>query len=105
MKSTTRWLKRAAVVMSTLLAVTSTYAAETRPAAGGASTDSKAAVTAELEKPVVRGAIVFKNYCVLCHGYRGDGPIEVEFELGLIGPSRQARKHLHGCGLGLQLEE
>lgn len=73
MKATTRWLTRAAVVMSTLLAVTSSYAAETRPAAGGASTDSKAAVTAELEKPVVRGAIVFKNYCVLCHGYRGDG--------------------------------
>ena len=73
MKSTTRWLAHAAVVMSALLAVTSSYAAETRPAAGGANTDSKAAVTAELEKPVVRGAIVFKSYCVLCHGHRGDG--------------------------------
>lgn len=36
-------------------------------------TDSRATVSAALERPVVRGAIVFKNYCVLCHGERGDG--------------------------------
>ena len=27
----------------------------------------------ELQKPVVRGGIVFKSYCKLCHGERGDG--------------------------------
>lgn len=36
-------------------------------------TDSRRAVKKELSKPVVRGGIVFKNYCVLCHGERGDG--------------------------------
>lgn len=73
MNTTTRWMARAAVVISAVVAVSSPYAAETRPAAGGAKTDSKEAVTAELAKPVVRGSIVFKNYCVLCHGHRGDG--------------------------------
>jgi cytochrome c oxidase cbb3-type subunit 3 len=38
-----------------------------------ADSDSREVVSAELEKPVIRGAIVFKNYCVLCHGERGDG--------------------------------
>ena len=38
-----------------------------------AATDSKTAVNRELAKPVVRGAIVFKTYCKLCHGERGDG--------------------------------
>ena len=38
-----------------------------------AATDTKAAVNRELAKPVVRGAIVFKTYCKLCHGDRGDG--------------------------------
>ena len=38
-----------------------------------AATDSKIAVNRELAKPVVRGAIVFKTYCTLCHGERGDG--------------------------------
>jgi len=26
-----------------------------------------------LSKPEIRGGIVFKNYCVVCHGERGDG--------------------------------
>lgn len=73
MNTTTRWMTRAAVVISTLMAVSSPFAAEIRPAAGGDKTDSKETVTAELAKPVVRGSIVFKNYCVLCHGHRGDG--------------------------------
>ncbi|KAF0191980.1 MAG: hypothetical protein FD165_1314 [Gammaproteobacteria bacterium] len=38
-----------------------------------ADSDSREIVSAELAKPVIRGAIVFKNYCVLCHGERGDG--------------------------------
>jgi cytochrome c oxidase cbb3-type subunit III len=35
--------------------------------------DNRNAVQREMLKPVVRGGIVFKAYCVLCHGERGDG--------------------------------
>lgn len=38
-----------------------------------ASADSRKAVKQELSKPVIRGGIVFKNYCKLCHGERADG--------------------------------
>ena len=37
------------------------------------SADSRKAVKQELSKPVIRGGIVFKNYCKLCHGERADG--------------------------------
>ncbi len=36
-------------------------------------TDSRSAIKKELAKPVVRGGIVFKSYCAMCHGERGDG--------------------------------
>lgn len=35
--------------------------------------DSREAVEEVRSKPVVRGGIVFKTYCTLCHGERGDG--------------------------------
>ena len=35
--------------------------------------DSREAVDVEMSKPMIRGAIVFKAYCSLCHGERGDG--------------------------------
>lgn len=35
--------------------------------------DSRSAITHTLSKPVIRGGIVFKHYCVLCHGEQGDG--------------------------------
>ena len=35
--------------------------------------DSRQAVKKELAKPIVRGRIVFRTYCILCHGERGDG--------------------------------
>ncbi|HEC19088.1 MAG TPA: c-type cytochrome [Gammaproteobacteria bacterium] len=35
--------------------------------------DSRNSVQRELSKPVVRGGIVFKNYCGMCHGERADG--------------------------------
>jgi cytochrome c oxidase cbb3-type subunit 3 len=35
--------------------------------------DTHETVDQELSKPLIRGGIVFKNYCVVCHGYRGDG--------------------------------
>jgi len=38
-----------------------------------AHADSRKAVKKELSKPEIRGGIVFKNYCVLCHGERADG--------------------------------
>lgn len=40
---------------------------------GSPQTDSKMEVKSELSRPVVRGAIVYKQYCILCHGERGDG--------------------------------
>lgn len=35
--------------------------------------DTHETVEQELSKPLIRGGIVFKSYCVLCHGDRGDG--------------------------------
>jgi cytochrome c oxidase cbb3-type subunit 3 len=35
--------------------------------------DSREAVSQETSTPVVRGGIVFKAYCALCHGEHGDG--------------------------------
>jgi len=35
--------------------------------------DSRREAESEMQKPVVRGGIVFKSYCTLCHGERGDG--------------------------------
>jgi len=35
--------------------------------------DSRADVRRSMSKPEFRGGIVFKHYCVLCHGERGDG--------------------------------
>ena len=35
--------------------------------------DTHEAVEREMSKPLIRGGIVFKNYCVVCHGERGDG--------------------------------
>ena len=41
--------------------------------AGVQAADSRAEAERELAKPIVRGGIVFKNYCKLCHGEIGDG--------------------------------
>src|SRR3569832_852333 len=35
--------------------------------------DSRREAESEMQKPVVRGGIVFKSYCSLCNGERGDG--------------------------------
>jgi cytochrome c oxidase cbb3-type subunit 3 len=35
--------------------------------------DTHELVDREMTRPVIRGGIVFKNYCVVCHGERGDG--------------------------------
>jgi cytochrome c oxidase cbb3-type subunit 3 len=35
--------------------------------------DTKESVSRETSKPIFRGGIVFKSYCGLCHGERGDG--------------------------------
>lgn len=35
--------------------------------------DTKTAIRNTLSKPVIRGGIVFKHYCVLCHGEQGNG--------------------------------
>lgn len=41
--------------------------------AGAMATDSRERVEMEISKPAVRGAIVFKHYCTLCHGEVADG--------------------------------
>jgi cytochrome c oxidase cbb3-type subunit III len=52
------------------LAVCATFAAA--PLSLSAQ-DTHEAVNQEMSKPLIRGGIVYKNYCVLCHGERGDG--------------------------------
>lgn len=42
----------------------------TQPSAAGESRES---VNAEMSKPTIRGAIVYRSYCVVCHGEIGDG--------------------------------
>ena len=37
------------------------------------ATDSRMDAEKEMAKPIVRGGIVFKNYCKLCHGEVGNG--------------------------------
>ncbi len=37
------------------------------------NTDSFESVTRERNNPAIRGGIVFRTYCTLCHGERGDG--------------------------------
>ena len=39
----------------------------------GANTDSLESVTKARNNPAIRGGIVFRAYCILCHGERGDG--------------------------------
>jgi cytochrome c oxidase cbb3-type subunit III len=40
---------------------------------GALAQDTHEALDREMAKPIIRGGIVFKNYCVVCHGERGDG--------------------------------
>ena len=42
-------------------------------AVGAQAADSREEAERELAKPIVRGGIVFKTYCKLCHGEVGDG--------------------------------
>lgn len=35
--------------------------------------DTRDTVNKHMSKPQIRGSIVFKHYCILCHGERGDG--------------------------------
>ncbi|HSS97186.1 MAG TPA: c-type cytochrome [Terriglobales bacterium] len=40
--------------------------------------DSRETVNKEISKPMIRGGLVYKTYCVLCHGERGDGVAHTE---------------------------
>lgn len=40
---------------------------------GAWATDNRQDVKSAQAKPVIRGGIVFKSYCALCHGARADG--------------------------------
>lgn len=37
------------------------------------ATDSREDIAKAQSKPIIRGGIVFRSYCTLCHGERGDG--------------------------------
>lgn len=51
------------ILSLSILTTAASYAADSR-------NDVKAA---QSSPPSIRGGIVFKNYCILCHGQRGDG--------------------------------
>jgi cytochrome c oxidase cbb3-type subunit 3 len=40
---------------------------------GARAQDTHEVVVREMSRPLIRGGIVFKYYCVLCHGEHGDG--------------------------------
>lgn len=54
----------ALVLVFSTSAINSAYAKET---------DSRKDIKIAKDSPVIRGGIVYKNYCSLCHGQRGDG--------------------------------
>ena len=61
-----------------------------------AAQDSREAVEFEVGIPAVRGGIVFKTYCTLCHGERGDGggrwaAAHKQFHLEI--PSRRGKRY------------
>ncbi len=65
-----------AIILGCVLSLsTSAYAVE-----------SRSTVRAEMNKPEIRGSIVFKFYCQLCHGERGDGTSRAarNYENGLL---------------------
>jgi len=41
----------------------------------GRAQDSRETVSTVTSMPVIRGGIVYKTYCVLCHGEHGDGDV------------------------------
>ena len=43
------------------------------PGCVSTATDSSEVIERTRNKPVIRGGIVYKTYCVLCHGERADG--------------------------------
>jgi len=59
--------------VSTSLAVAMVLAAAAIMFASQGMANSRRAIDAELNKPVIRGGIVFKNYCGVCHGHTGNG--------------------------------
>lgn len=73
--------------------------------------DSRNEAEHELQKPLVRGGIVFQNYCKLCHGERGDGLARatklygnVDLEIG-PRPVEYYEKIIRGGGLAVNRSE
>jgi len=54
-------------------AVTLVFSTSAINIAQAGDTDSRKDVKAVKSDPLIRGAIVYKNYCSLCHGQKGDG--------------------------------
>ena len=49
-----------------------------------ANTDSPETIDKERNKPAIRGGIVYRAYCVLCHGERADGQARASKLYGTI---------------------
>ena len=58
--------------------------------------NSRRSIDAELNKPVIRGGIVFKNYCGVCHGHTGNGVSKAAKLYGkkVLKITRQSNKKL-----------
>lgn len=56
-----------------------------------AAQDTHETVERETSRPVMRGGIVFKNYCAVCHGERGDGRARAAKLYSRVNLSIQAR--------------
>ena len=62
---------RSVLLAAALLAGLSPAFANDRPVY--ANTDSPESIAKAKNNPAIRGGIVFRTYCILCHGERGDG--------------------------------
>ena len=58
------------ILAASLVGFTPVFAIDS---AGSANTDSLELVAKARNNPAIRGGIVFRAYCILCHGERGDG--------------------------------
>ena len=49
-----------------------------------ANTDSPETIDKERNKPAIRGGIVYRAYCILCHGERADGQARASKLYGMV---------------------
>ena len=77
-----RSIKPLALIVTTLLVCILPACAIESPASD--RTDSPEQIAKERNKPVIRGGIVYRAYCILCHGERADGDARASKLYGLV---------------------